>query len=103
MTNRLKYADASAGRFPLRPGKPLVHRRQNGAWGFTCDCIGHNRPDRKTKPMFSARHNCDDWAQALREAREHVAWYHKTPAQYEVEALEAAYALPALENKEPTT
>ena len=98
MTARLKYAHtAAAGRFPLRPGKPLVHRRANGAWGFSCICHGHNRPDLEAKADGSERHNCDDWAHALREARQHVAWYHKTPAQYEIEALETVYALPASE------
>lgn len=95
MTERRKYAQAaSAGRFPLRPGKPLVHRRSNGKWGFSCICRGHNRPDRISKPISQERHNCDNWQHALQEARDHVAWHHKTPAQYEVEALEAALALP---------
>ncbi|GAA3807594.1 hypothetical protein ACFQ0G_53915 [Streptomyces chiangmaiensis] len=102
MTARLKYADtASAGRFPLRPGKPLIHRRSNGAWGYSCVCAGHNHPRLKAKATGSARHNCDDWAHALREALEHIAWYHKTPAHYEIEALEAAYALPAVERSSP--
>ncbi|MFF1358802.1 hypothetical protein [Streptomyces sp. NPDC058297] len=98
MTARLRYAvTATAGRFPLRPGKPLVHQRANGAWGFSCVCAGHNRPDRRAKPTISERHNCDSWKQALREAHQHVAWQHKSPAQYEVEALEAAFALPDAE------
>jgi hypothetical protein len=95
MTRRLKFADtAAAGRFPLRPGKPLVHRRRNGAWGFTCVCKGHHR-DRAAGGR--ARHNCESWAQAYREAVDHVTHEHKTVAEYEVEALEAAYALPAAE------
>lgn len=99
---RPKYAEAAAlGRFPLRPGKPLVHRRRNGAWGYTCVCHGHNRPDLEAKTDSSARHNCDDWAHALREAREHVAWYHKAPFDYEIEALEAAYLLPPTERTRP--
>lgn len=96
MTNRLKYADtAAAGRFPLRPGKPLIHQRQNGGWGFTCHCIGHARPGLKL--AWTARHNCTDWRDALRAALDHVAHGHKTAAQYEIEALKAAYALPAPE------
>lgn len=101
MTWRPTYAATSAGRFPLRPGKPLVHRRQNGAWGFTCYCAGHNRPNLEAKATACARRNCDDWEHALREAQDHVAWYHKAPADYEVEALEAAYALPATERTSP--
>lgn len=102
MPQRPKYADtAAAGRFPLRPGKPLVHRRQNGAWGFTCYCVDHHRPDLKAKATMQAHYNCDSWKHALREAVNHVAWCHKTRAQYEVEALEAAYALPAPERTRP--
>lgn len=98
MPARLKYAHtAAAGRFPLRPGKPLVHQRANGAWGFSCICHGHNRPDRTSKAASHERHNCDSWKQALREAHQHVAWYHKTPADYEIEALETAYNMPASE------
>ncbi|MFD8777562.1 hypothetical protein [Streptomyces sp. NPDC059916] len=98
MTERLKYAQAAtAGRFPLRPGKPLVHRRDTGKWGFSCVCAGHNRPDRTSKASIHERHNCATWREALNEAHQHVAWYHKTPAQYEVEALETAFALPDAE------
>jgi hypothetical protein len=93
--SRAKYGDtASQGRFPLRPGKPLVHRRLNGAWGYTCICIGHTRGPH---PAGSSRHNCDSWRHALREALDHIAYWHKTPAQYETEALETLYALPAAE------
>lgn len=102
MASRLKYAlAASAGRFPLRPGKPLIHRRANGAWGFSCICAGHNRPDLIAKPDGCERHNCDSWKQALREAHQHVAWNHKTPTQYEVEAPEAVFALPDAERTSP--
>jgi hypothetical protein len=102
VTARLKYAETtSAGRFPLRPGRPLIHRRDNGAWGFTCYCIGHHRPDLRAKATMQAYHNCDNWAHALREALSHVAWCHKTPAQYEIEALEAAYTLPAIQRTRP--
>lgn len=97
MTIRLAYADTvTAGRFPLRPGKPLVHQRSNGAWGFTCYCIGHHRTDLKAKATMQARHNCLNWKHALREAQQHVAWCHKTRAEYEIEALNATYALPAV-------
>lgn len=96
MTQRLKHADtAAAGRFPLRPGRPLVHRRRNGAWGYTCYCLNHARPDRKV--YWTAGHNCDDWQHALRAAHDHLTYGHKTPAHYETEALEAAYNLPAAE------
>lgn len=102
MTARLRHAQtATAGRFPLRPGKPLVHRRSNGNWGFTCICHGHNRPDRISKASSYESHNCPSWRQALWEARDHVAYYHKTPAQYEIEALEASLALPAAERTHP--
>lgn len=96
MTRRLRHADtATAGRFPLRPGKPLVHRGRNDTWGFTCYCLSHTRPDRTVS--WTARYNCADWAGALREAHDHIAYEHKTAAHFEVEALEAAYALPAAE------
>lgn len=95
MTRRARYGDtASQGRFPLRPGKPLVHRRLNGKWGFSCDCVGHNSPSLKYRRTSYARLNCDSWRQAVREAYEHVALCHKTRAQYEVEALRALYNLP---------
>lgn len=95
MTRRAQYADTAAlGRFPLRPGKPLVHRRQNGAWGFSCDCLHHTRPGHGT-PHGTHLHNCASWADALRKAHAHIRHWHKTPAQYETEALEALYALPA--------
>lgn len=84
-------------RFPLRPGKPLVFRRPNGAWGYACICAGHNSPRRESKPTSVDRHNCNTWAQAVREALDHVALYHKTPADRETEELEALYALPATE------
>jgi hypothetical protein len=97
---RLKYADtAAAARFPLRPGKPLVHRRQNGAWGFTCYCLSHAQAHRKV--LWFATHNCDDWAHAMRSALDHVAHEHKTAADYEIEALEAAYSLPDAERTSP--
>jgi len=102
VTARLRHAvTAAAGRFPLRPGKPLVHQHANGAWGFTCYCIGHHRTDVRAKTTMHARYNCDSWEHALREATDHVAWYHKTRAQYETEALEAAYNLPAAERTSP--
>lgn len=98
MTRRARYAETAAlGRFPLRPGKPLVHRRRNGAWGWTCYCIGHHRPDRTLRPIMRSRHNCITWREAVRDAFDHVKWDHKTPAQYETEALEALYVLPATE------
>lgn len=94
VTRRARYGDtAGQGRFPLRPGKPLVHRRYNGKWGFTCDCLTHARPERSTT-YGNARHNCETWQQALREAHDHIAFWHKTPRQYETEALEALYNLP---------
>jgi hypothetical protein len=43
---------------------------------------------------MQASYNCANWKQAFREAVQHVAWCHKTAEQYEIEALEAAYALP---------
>ncbi|QGZ53324.1 hypothetical protein GPZ77_34405 (plasmid) [Streptomyces sp. QHH-9511] len=93
--SRAQYGDTAApGRFPLRPGKPLVHRRRNGAWGFTCQCVGHHR----RTVQYTARHNTEGWAQAFREAVDHVTHEHKTPTQYETEALEALYALPAADN-----
>jgi hypothetical protein len=102
MPHRPKHAEtATAGRYPLRPGRPLVHRRANGAWGFTCYCIGHHRPDLKAKATMQARYNCLNWKEAYREAVQHVAWCHKTRAQYELESLEAAYALPAIERTSP--
>ena len=100
MTRRLKYADtAAAGRFPLQPGKPLVHRRSNGAWGFTCYCVGHAHPARKV--YWTAAHNCAGWRDALRAALDHITHEHKTAAHYEIEALEAAYALPDAERTRP--
>lgn len=102
MSGRLRYAlTASSGRLPLRPGKPLVHQGPNGAWGFTCYCIGHHRTDLRAKAVMQAHYNCRTWRQAFREAVQHVAWYHKPPAQYEIEALEAAYALPFPERTNP--
>ncbi|MCF0086683.1 MULTISPECIES: hypothetical protein [unclassified Streptomyces] len=102
MPRRLRYADAAtAGRFPLQPGKPLVHRRSNGAWGFTCYCVGHHRPDLRAKSVMQARYNCPNWQEAFREAVQHVAWCHKTAEQYEIEALEAAYALPTAGRTRP--
>lgn len=102
MTVRLAHADtAAAGRFPLRPGKPLVHRQRNGAWGFTCYCVGHHRTDLKAKATMHARYNCDSWKHALREAVNHVAWRHKTQADYDIEALEATYALPTAQRTCP--
>ena len=94
--SRAKYGDTAAhGRFPLRPGKPLVHRRLNGRWGWTCYCVGHHHPARTIRPDMQARHNCDSWQHALREAIAHVQHWHKTRAQYETEAMEALYASPA--------
>jgi hypothetical protein len=96
--SRAEYGDtAGQGRFPLRPGKPLVHRRHNGKWGWTCYCIGHHNPARSLRPHMQARHNCDSWQHAFREAVDHVKYFHKTREQYETEALEALYALPAAE------
>ncbi|MFC9891528.1 hypothetical protein [Streptomyces pilosus] len=98
MTRRLRHADtATAGRFPLRPGKPLVHRQRNGAWGYTCHCAGHNR----RTVSWCASYNCNDWAHALWLALDHVAHHHKTYADHEIESLEAAYALPAAERTHP--
>ncbi|TXS50148.1 hypothetical protein [Streptomyces sp. t39] len=95
MTRRARYADtASAGRFPLRPGRPLIHRRRNGAWGWTCDCLTHARAGNACRV---ATHNRQDWADALRDALNHLRHAHKTRGQYETEALEALYALPAAE------
>jgi hypothetical protein len=42
-----------------------------------------------------SRHNCDSWRHAIREALDHVRYFHKPRAMYETEALEALYALPA--------
>ncbi|MFJ6608169.1 hypothetical protein [Streptomyces lydicus] len=75
------------GRFPLRPGKPLVFRRPNGNWGYDCICHSHVSAAHKAKPVSSERHNCESWEQALREAQIHVRFTHKT--------LERLYALPA--------
>lgn len=100
MTRRLRHAHtAPAGRFPLRPGKPLVHRQRNGAWGFTCYCAGHTRPGRTVS--WCASYNCTDWAHALWLAIDHATHDHKTAAEYEIEALETAYALPASERTRP--
>lgn len=100
MPDRLRYADtAAAGRLPLRPGKPLVHRRQNGAWGYTCHCLGHAIPTRNV--YWTAAHNRDDWAHALRAASDHVTYEHKTAAHYEIEALETAFSLPSAERTRP--
>lgn len=94
--SRAEYGDtASQGRFPLQPGRPLVHRRLNGRWGWTCYCVGHQNPARAIRPDMQARHNCDSWQHALRAAVDHVTYAHKTRDQYETEALEALYALPA--------
>lgn len=102
MTVRLRQAGTAApGRFPLRPGKPLVHRRSNGAWGFTCYCVGHHRPDLKAKATMQARYNCENWKHALQEAVQHIAWCHKTRAQYEIEALEASWCLDSSEKTSP--
>lgn len=100
MTRRARFGDTGGqGRFPLRPGKPLIHRRLNGRWGFSCVCIKHANPNLRIQPAGETRHNCDDWAHALREAISHIRYWHKTPAQYETEALEALYALPAAERR----
>lgn len=99
MSRRARYGDtAGQGRFPLRPGKPLVHRRRNGNWGFSCDCLTHTRPGHGT-PYGARRWNCRDWAHALREARAHVQYWHKTPRQYEIEALQALYNLPSADTR----
>lgn len=83
------------GRFPLHPGKPLVFRRSNGAWGYSCICHGRNTARLAAKPSASDRHNCESWAHAIREALNHVAIWHKTQVEREVDQLEALYALPA--------
>lgn len=58
-----------AGRFPLLPGRPLVFRRENGAWGYSCVCTRRGNS--------SDRYNADDWAQALRDAISHVRFFHE--------------------------
>jgi hypothetical protein len=83
------------GRFPLHPGRPLVFRRPNGRWGYSCTCAGHVSAARASGLTASERHNCDDWTHALREARDHVAFWHKTRVELETEHLERLYALPA--------
>jgi hypothetical protein len=100
MPQRIQRADtATAGRFPLRPGQPLIHRQRNGAWGYTCYCLHHTRPGRTV--VWCASYNCDDWAHAVRQALDHVAHDHRTDAHREIDALEAAYALPAAERTHP--
>jgi hypothetical protein len=81
----------AAGRFPLTPGRPLVHRRPNGRWGYTCCCVGHSR----NNAVGDERHNCADHAEALRAALAHVETRHLTMQMREVLALEALYVLSA--------
>lgn len=80
------------GHFPLTPGRPLVYRcRSRARWGFLSNCLRFST-ERATS---SEQPNCDDWADALRAARQHVHFWHKSPAQLETEALERAFAEPA--------
>lgn len=79
-------------RFPLAPGRPLVFRcRRRGAWGFLCNCLRFST-ERATS---SEQPNCDDWADAMRAARQHVHFWHKTAAELEIEQLEQAFAAPS--------
>ena len=78
-------------RFPLRPGRPVVFRRPNGAWGYSCNCLDTGY----LGALSSDRHNADSHAQALQQAFIHVEVHHKTPAELEVEALERLLSLPA--------
>ena len=83
---------AVSGRFPLRPGRPLVFRcRRRGAWGFFCNCL-HFAPNRA---LSSEEPNRDDWADAMRAAINHVRYWHKTPGQLETEHLERLFAADA--------
>lgn len=83
----------ASGRFPLHPGRPLVFRRPNGAWGFSCVCLERNTVG---NCHASDRHNCDDWEHAVREALDHLRYWHKSPAVLETEALERLFLLPSL-------
>jgi hypothetical protein len=76
----------AAGRFPLVPGRPLVFRRENGAWGYSCACASHGRRGLLSSDM----RNADDWAQALRNAFSHVRFFHVDP-------LERLFQAPAYE------
>ncbi|SFD13623.1 hypothetical protein [Streptomyces aidingensis] len=62
------------GRLPLRPGRPLVHRRPNGAWGRTCHCAGRGPLHATT----SEAHNLPWWV-ALAAALDHAT--HRHPEQ----------------------
>lgn len=84
-----------AARFPLRPGRPLVLRWPGRGWGWACDCL-HASPRRCTGARAYLR---DTHREALADAIAHIATSHHTPADAELAALEAQYALPA---KEPT-
>lgn len=79
-------------RFPLTPGRPLVFRcRNRGVWGYLCHCL--HRSD--SGATSSEQPNHDSWADALQGARDHVRYWHKSPARLETEALERLYAAPA--------
>lgn len=82
------------GRFPLRPGKPLVFRcRRRGVWGFICDCLSSGRHG----AYGTESPNRGSHADALAKAIDHVRFAHRSPRELELAALEAAFAAPAAE------
>ena len=88
-------------RFPLRPGRPLVHRAPAGRWAFTCDC----GPWARTGPGYEPTGRVTEYRPAqefaLIAARAHIQVWHKTAAELETERLEAAFRLPAHERTLP--
>jgi hypothetical protein len=84
----------TAGRFPLRPAKPLVFRRPNGKWGYLCHCgpLGRNGLGE------SEWHNAFSYQHALTRALDHVLFGHRSPeevAAAEVSELERLFRQPA--------
>lgn len=67
----------TAARFPLRPGRPAVFRRPNGAWGWSCACLGLSR----FGTTGYEAHNRPSHAAALADAFDHIRLEHLLAAR----------------------